>query len=80
MTATLSPAAVTLLNTLAAASDPWAKYPAVLGIGHVAEILDRSIDSVRTAARRGSIPMKKRLGRWCVDQVAFRSWVGGGAR
>lgn len=79
MSATLSPAATALLNAIAAVApstaDPWAKYPPVLSIEHVAEILGSSACAVRELARRGRLPMKKRIGRYMIDQVAFRAWL-----
>lgn len=77
---TLTPAAVALLNAVAAvpvSSDPWAKYPAVLSIHHVAELIGTTPAAASEAARRGNIPMRKRLGRYMIDQVAFRAWVAG---
>lgn len=76
---TLSPAATALLNAIAAvtpASDPWARFPPVLTVSHVAEILGSSEDAVRELCRRGRIPpMRKRIGRYVADQVAFRAWL-----
>lgn len=85
-TPALSPAATALLNAIAAAAptiaDPWAKYPAVLNVKHVGEILGMEPKSVGDAARTGRIPMKLRLNRYVIDQVAFRAWLseGGAAR
>lgn len=75
----LSTAAVALLNAIAAVSapfDPWAAYPPVLGVRHVAEILDMQAPAVSEAARRGSIPMVKVCGKWKIDQVEFRRFCG----
>lgn len=58
--------------------DPWSKYPPVLQVRHVSEILGLSEDAVRARARHtgaGSIPMRKRGGVYFVDQVEFRRWV-----
>jgi hypothetical protein len=67
----LSPGAVALLNAIASAApastDPWAPLPPVLGIDHVAAVLSMTPGS----ARRGNIPMSKRLGRYLVDQTVF---------
>ena len=77
----LSPAAVALLNAIASAApastDPWASLPPVLDVEHVAAILRMKPGSVREAARRGNIPMTRRLGRYLVDQVTFRRWLAG---
>lgn len=59
----------------APALDPWAKYPPVLTATHVAEILGIDPNSVGESARRGRIPMRKRMGKWLVDQAVFRSWL-----
>lgn len=56
-------------------SDPWARYPAVLSVDHVGEILGVKPDSVGEAVRRGQIPMVKRLNRYVIDQVTFRAWL-----
>lgn len=78
--ATLSPNAVALLEALSnlgvSACDPWAKYPPVLGVEHVAEILESSAPAVSEAARRGTIPMVKVCGKWRIDQVEFRRFCG----
>lgn len=76
---TLSPSAVALLNAiadLAPNSDPWAKYPAVLGVDEVAEILGIQPSAVSESARRGKLPMRKVLGKWKIDQLEFRRLVG----
>jgi len=77
---TLSPNAVVLLNAIAnlgvAACDPWAKYPPVLGVDHVAEILGTSSAAVSEAARVGTLPMVKVQGKWRIDQVEFRRFCG----
>jgi len=79
--AQLSPAAIALLNAIAmaapASTDPWAPLPPVLGVEHVAAILSMTPGSAREAARRGNIPMSKRLGRYLVDQTVFRRWLAG---
>jgi hypothetical protein len=79
--AELTPAAVALLNAIASVapptSDPWSRYPPVLQAEHVAEILGMKVGSAREAARRGNIPMVRRLGRYVVDQVVFRRWLAG---
>lgn len=62
----------------APASDPWAKFPPVLAVRHVAEVLGIHPRSVSEACRRGNLPMVKRLGRYVIDQVAFRAWLSGG--
>ena len=76
----LSPSAVALLNAIASdgagTSDPWAEYPAVLGVGHVAEILGTSRAAVSEAARVGTLPMVKVCGKWRIDQVEFRRLCG----
>ena len=77
----LTPAAVALLNAIASVaptSDPWARYPVVLDVTHVAEIMGSTVAAVRKACRRGRIPLRRRLGRYVVDQVAFRSWLSEG--
>jgi hypothetical protein len=77
----LSPAAVALLNAIASAApastDPWAPLPPVLGVEHVSTILHMKPGSVREAARRGNLPMTRRLGRYLVDQATFRRWLAG---
>ena len=79
-TATLSPNAIAFLNAISnlgvAACDPWSKYPLVLGVEHVAEILGSSAPAVSEAARRGTIPMTKVCGKWRIDQVEFRRFCG----
>ena len=76
----LSPAAVALLNAIATAAptsvDPWERYPAVLRVKHVAEILGIDPESVRNMARKRRLPMVKRPGGYMIDQVEFRRWVG----
>ena len=76
----LSPGAVQFLNAIAnlgvASHDPWAKYPPVLGVEHVAEILGVQAPAVSEAARRGSLPMVKLMGKWKIDQVEFRRLCG----
>ena len=76
----LSPDAVRFLNEIAdlgaRSHDPWAKYPAVLGVEHVAEILGVQPAAVSEAARRGSLPMSKVCGKWRIDQVEFRKLCG----
>lgn len=62
----------------AAAADPWARYPVVLTTEHVAEILGVTVNAVGESARRGAIPMQRKLGRWRIDQVAFRAWLASG--
>lgn len=78
--ATLSPNAVILLNAIAnlgvAACDPWAKYPPVLGVEHVAEILGKSRAAVSEAARVRSLPLVKVCGKWRIDQVEFGRFCG----
>ncbi len=78
--ATLSPNAVAFLNAISnlgvAACDPWAKYPPVLGVEHVAEILGIQAPAVSEAARRGSLPMRKVCGKWRIDQLEFRRLCG----
>lgn len=77
----LSPGAVALLNAIAsvapATTDPWARFPPVLTVEHVAEIMGMRVGSAREAARRGNLPMSRRLGRYVVDQVTFRRWLAG---
>jgi hypothetical protein len=77
----LSPAAVALVNAIASAAptstDPWAPLPPVLDVMHVSTILAMRPGSVREAARRGNIPMTRRLGRYLVDQMTFRRWLAG---
>lgn len=79
--AQLSPGAVALLNAIAsvapATTDPWARFPPVLTVEHVAEIMGMKAGSAREAARRGNLPMSRRLGRYVVDQVTFRRWLAG---
>lgn len=79
--AQLSPGAVALLNAIASvapsSTDPWSRFPPVLQIEHIAEIMDMKVGSAREAARRGNIPMTRRLGRYVVDQVTFRRWLAG---
>lgn len=76
----LSPGAVQFLNSIAnlgvASHDPWAKYPPVLGVEHVAEILGIGAPAVSEAARRGTLPMRKVCGKWRIDQVEFRRLCG----
>jgi hypothetical protein len=63
-------------------ADPWKKYPAVLQVKHVAEILDLTENAVCMQVRRGrknAIPMVRRNGRYVIDQVEFRRWAGYGA-
>lgn len=78
--AVLSLQAVAFLNALAdvgvAAHDPWAKYPPVLGVEHVAEILGIQKPAVSEAARRGTLPMVKVCGKWRIDQIEFRRLCG----
>lgn len=57
--------------------DPWAAYPPVLRVDHVGQILGVKPGSVSEAARLGRIPMRKRLGKWVIDQAEFRAWLGG---
>jgi hypothetical protein len=77
----LSPGAIALLNAIAsvapATTDPWARFPPVLAVEHVAEIMGMKVGSAREAARRGNLPMTRRLGRYVVDQVTFRRWLAG---
>ena len=77
----LSPGAVALLNAIAAVApattDPWARFPPVLTVEHVAEVLGMKVGSAREAARRGNLPMTRRLGRYVVDQITFRRWLAG---
>jgi hypothetical protein len=79
--AALSPGAVALLNAIAsvvpATADPWTRFPPVLAVEHVAEIMGMKVGSAREAARRGNVPMTRRLGRYVVDQTTFRRWVAG---
>ncbi len=59
--------------------DPWKKYPAVLQVKHVAEILGVTEAAVRLQCRRGrrgSIPMVKTRCGYVIDQVVFRRWAG----
>ena len=76
----LSPGAVQFLNAIAnlgvASHDPWAKYPPVLGVEHVAEILGVQASAVSEAARRGTLPMVKVCGKWRIDQIEFRRLCG----
>jgi hypothetical protein len=76
----LSPQVLALLDALAnlgaGACDPWAKYPPVLGVEDVAEILGIEPPSVSEAARRGNLPMRKVLGKWRIDQLEFRRVCG----
>ena len=76
----LSPGAVDFLNAIAnlgvASHDPWAKYPPVLGVEHVAEIPGVQAPAVSEAARRGSLPMTKVCGKWKIDQIEFRRLCG----
>lgn len=76
----LAPAAIEFLNAIAnlgvASHDPWAKYPPVLGVEHVAEILGTKAPAVSEAARRGSLPMRKVCGKWRIDQLEFRRICG----
>lgn len=65
-----------LTNLVAAPTDPWAKYPPVLGVEHVAEILDIQPPAVSEAARRGTLPMVKVCGKWRIDQLEFRRLCG----
>lgn len=58
-------------------ADPWAKYPPVLRVVHVAEIMGMTEHAVVESARRGKLPMKKRLGRYAVPLDVFRSWLVG---
>lgn len=79
-TGALSAGAVALLNAIAsvapATTDPWAAFPPVLQVEHVAAIMEMRPGSVREAARRGNLPMaRRRLGRYVVDQVTFRRWL-----
>jgi len=84
VTATLSPAEdlaralARFLGSAAPSSDPWAKYPPVLGVEHVAEILGVQPDSVRADVRRGKLPMRKLAGKYRIDQVAFRALLSSG--
>lgn len=79
--AELSAGAVALINAIAAAAppttDPWERFPPVLDINAVAAILGMTPGSAREAARRGNIPMARRLGRYLVDQAVFRRWIAG---
>ena len=80
MTPWLTPAedlarALSRFLVASAPADPWAKYPAVLGVEHVAEILGSTPDAVRERVRRGRLPLRRRAGRYMVDQVAFRRWL-----
>ena len=76
----LSPAAADFLNALVRVSavphDPWERYPPVLGVEHVAEILGMQAPAVSEAARRGTIPMVKMCRKWRIDQVEFRRLCG----
>ena len=75
----LSHGAIQLLNAIAevgAPVDPWAEYPPVLGVRHVAAILGMQAPAVSEAARRGAIPMVKVCGKWRIDQVEFRKFCG----
>ncbi len=56
-------------------ADPWAKYPPVLYVPHVADIMGMNERAVSEAARRGNLPMKKRLGRYAVPLDVFRAWL-----
>jgi hypothetical protein len=79
--AELSAGAVALLNAIAAiapaTSDPWERFPPVLRVEHVAAILGLTVGSAREAARRGNVPMVRRLGKYMVDQTTFRRWLAG---
>lgn len=57
--------------------DPWSGFPPVLRVGHVAQIFGVRPGSVSEAARLGRIPMRKRLGKWVIEQAALRAWVAG---
>ena len=65
-----------LTNLVSAPTDPWAKFPPVLGVEHVAEILGIQAPAVSEAARRGDIPMVKVCGKWRIDQLEFRRLCG----
>lgn len=75
----LSPAAVALINAIALASGggrtPWDAYPPVLNTTHVAQILCMKVSAVQEAACNGSIPMRRVLRKYRIDQVAFRDWL-----
>ncbi len=80
----LSPAAVALLNAVASVAppteDPWAKYPPVLTVDHIAEIMGRDRETVRRWARKGSknggLDMATFQGSYVMDQVEFRRVMG----
>lgn len=77
---TLSPAedlarALTRFLGAAPVPDPWAQFPLVMGIHEVAAAMGMKPESVSDAARRGALPMKKRLGRYVVAQDVLRAWL-----
>jgi hypothetical protein len=57
--------------------DPWARFPVVLEVDHVAEVMGMEPSAVREQARRGGIPMTKRLNRYVVAQDVLRAWLLG---
>ena len=57
--------------------DPWSAFPPVLRVAHVARIFGVQPGSVAEAARLGRLPMKKRRGKWVIEQSALRAWVAG---